>query len=173
MTQHSEAINACEASGSFKYEPSTGLIFRLVSAGRGKAGSVAGRKNSAGYIDIQYHGRRYAAHRLAWLLVHGRWPSNQIDHINGERSDNRLSNIRECTHAENHQNRALRSDNKSGCPGVYWAKHASKWCARIKVKGSPRRLIGYFDSVETASDAYLAAKRELHTFAPEVRKGGC
>jgi len=173
MTGNDDRINAEEARRSFEYDAETGLIRWLRNAGSVKAGTVVKSLSSKGYVHLQYRGRRYSAHRLAWLMVHGRWPLHEIDHINGDPADNRLANLRECTHAENHQNRAIRSDNTSGCPGVYWAKHANRWCARIKVKGLPRRLVGYFASFDEAAQAYREAKRNMHTFAPEVRAGGC
>ncbi|WBK39668.1 hypothetical protein [Xanthomonas phage L522] len=103
------------------YDPATGELRWKVARGRHgnacKAGSVAGSVNSRGYIQVGVHGRLYQAHRLAWLLHHGAWPSQQIDHIDRDRTNNRIDNLRECSNSENQQNVGKRSDNKSGVQG--------------------------------------------------------
>ena len=114
-----------------------------------------------GYCIIRLDDRLYTAHRLAWLYVHGQWPTHQLDHINGNRQDNRLCNLRPATNAENAQNRTRKS-NTSGFPGV--RKTNSKWTAEIKVNYKPIRL-GRFDSPEAAYAAYLEAKRKYHPFS--------
>lgn len=125
------------------------------------AGSVAGRStNSDGYKQITIAGRFYKAHRLAWFYVHGEWP-NQIDHINGIRSDNRLCNLRNVNSQQNTQNqRNPHRNNSSGFLGVI-KRPNGRYQAEIRVNGR-KRFIGTFDTAEEASLAYISAKRDLH-----------
>jgi hypothetical protein len=110
------------------------------------------------YIGIRLDNVLYLAHRLAWFYSYGKWPVDQIDHINGDRTDNRLINLREATNAENAQNKRIRA-GKSGFCGV--RKENSKWLAEIKVNYKPIR-IGLFNTPEEAHQAYIAAKRKFH-----------
>jgi hypothetical protein len=114
-----------------------------------------------GYVCIRIDNILYTAHRLAWLYVHGNWPAHQLDHINKNRSDNRLCNLREATNAENAQNRK-RSDNKTGYTGVN--QENNKWKAEIKLNYKTIRL-GLFETPEEAYSAYLSAKHGLHPFS--------
>lgn len=132
------------------------------------AGSIAGCKHGAGYLKIGIDGRLYLAHRLAWLFVYGRWPEDQIDHINGNKSDNRITNLREASTAENHQNMPTPSNNRSGHIGVHWDRFTGRWMAQIRVAGKTKTL-GRFDTVAEAAGAYRQAKAKLHGFQPQVR----
>lgn len=152
------------------YDPDTGVFTWLANRGRkAKTGGMAGSINTCGHRQIKIGGRAYMAHRLAWLYVHGAWPKDQTDHINGVRDDNRIANLREATQSENNQNVAMYSNNTSGFIGVSWFPATMKWKAQIKVNGGVKH-IGYFDMPEAAHAAYLAAKAELHTFNPCVRE---
>ena len=111
---------------------------------------------------------RLQTHRVVWALAHGRWPENQIGHINGDRSDNRIANLREATHAENQHNAKKRINNASGYTGVSWIERAGKWRVRINV-AKHEIYLGRFDDLNTARRTYLAAKRILHPFAPTPR----
>lgn len=130
-------------------------------------GSVAGSPNRDGYIHIKINGRLYGAHRLAWFYVHGEWPKYHIDHINGLRADNRLCNLREVTHAENHQNRRSHKGSSSKYVGVSYYKQLRKYIAYISVSGK-RHHLGYFATEEEAYATYCAAKRLLHPFSPDL-----
>ena len=151
------------------YDPETGIFLWKVTTKRVSAGGVAGSLDVSGYHCMRLSGRMYRAHRLAWLYVHGKWPENEIDHINGVRSDNRISNLRDATTAENRQNHATRRDNTSTVPGVDWHKGVQKWRVRIRVPGK-RITVGFFKNIEDASAARARAKAELHTFQPFDRE---
>ena len=115
------------------YSPETGIFtWKVSTAHRVKVGDVAGSQNGLGYLSIQLQSRPQLAHRLAWLYVYGSWPKDQLDHINRNRSDNRISNLREVSNKQNMQNASKPSNNTSGHPGVYWHKQRSKWVAQIK-----------------------------------------
>jgi hypothetical protein len=143
------------------YDPETGAFTWLATAGKARAGGRAGDALSHGYNRIGIDGHVYLAHRLAWFYVYGIWPSGEIDHINGNRIDNRMVNLRDVPRRLNRENlRSARSDNQTGVLGV--AKNGkSSWQARIKVNGV-RHSLGTYGSPEEAHQAYLKAKRKLH-----------
>lgn len=147
------------------YSPETGEIrWRVNRGGTARADSVAGTPNGDGYRKIHIAGRRYFVHRLVWVYVYGRWPVNQIDHINMDKDDNRIVNLREATNAENHGNqRKARTDNRTGLLGASWNKEAKKFHAQIQLDGKTKHL-GYHRTAEEAHQAYIKAKRELHPF---------
>lgn len=144
-----------------KYEPETGLFtWRAAPSNVVKAGSIAGGLMNRGYIFIKIDYVAYLAHRLAWLYVTGKWPENDVDHKDGNRTNNRFNNLRDVARTLNVQNlRSPRKDNKSGFLGV--SKDGSGWKAQIQVN-KQKRHIGQFTSPELAHAAYLKAKRELH-----------
>lgn len=144
------------------YDPETGVFTNRTNRQRARAGTVAGAIVSNGYRGITLEYYPFMAHRLVWLYVYGRWPAGTIDHINGDRADNRLENLRDVSHAENMQNlRGPVSRNKSGFLGVSQLRRNGKWAAFIKLNGKSRNL-GSYDTPEDASRAYLIAKRRLH-----------
>jgi hypothetical protein len=146
------------------YNHETGIFTRRITLGATAiAGSVTSAATDAhGYRRVMVDGRRYPAHRLAWLHFHGVWPADQIDHINGSRSDNRIANLRAVTQLVNIQNqRTARRNNASGFLGVSWVKDRSKWRAQIMVSGAVLK-IGHFTTPEAAHAAYIEAKRRLH-----------
>jgi hypothetical protein len=107
-------------------------------------------------------------HRVAWALKTGAWPLEEVDHRNGDGYDNRFSNLRLGTHAENQQNRIARYDNASGLVGATWNKGDEKWQAQIFVGGRSHYL-GQFNTPEAAHAAYLEAKQRLHPYQPVPR----
>lgn len=144
------------------YDPETGVfIWREQTAQSTKIGSVAGNLNKLGYIRIRFLKRGWMAHRLAWRIVHGVWPANQLDHINGVKSDNRLVNLREATDSENQRNTPLDVTNTSGFKGIVWHKRNKKWMASCRVNRKKVHL-GYFLTPEAASTAYLEFARHNH-----------
>jgi hypothetical protein len=147
-----------------RYDAATGLFFNLVHrSSRAPIGANAGSKGRNGYRYISIDGRSYLAHRLAWLYVNGEWPSEQVDHVNGDRGDNRIANLRLATPSENGQNRKRPlSSNRVGLLGVFVDK--GRFVARICANGRTKHL-GTFDSAEAAHEAYLLAKQEMHPFS--------
>lgn len=150
------------------YDPEMGYFTRKVRRGRCLAGVVAGTLSDTGYIKIWFEGRLYRAHRLAWLYMTGEWPNSEIDHINGNRSDNRWVNLRSALPHQNRQNALIIPNNSSGYIGVSWNSDRGKWQVRIQHLGKTKWL-GYFDNKEDARTAYLLAKKEIHTFQPIPR----
>ncbi|GJH22455.1 HNH endonuclease [Caballeronia novacaledonica] len=152
------------------YDPATGHFTRKSGRGGTVTGSRAGTLRR-GYIWISVNNKLYVAHRLAWLYVHGRWPKEQIDHINMVKSDNRIENLREATYSENGRNRPIPKSNKSGYRGVCFHKQFQKWNANIHHHGKHYSL-GLFDSPEEASRAYQRAAQQLHgSFIPLAEEG--
>ena len=161
-------LTAEEVRQLLDYDPSTGELRWKVSRGRAKAGGIAGSKTSQGYREITVNRQRFFVHRLIWLMTHGRLPKEELDHINGQRSDNRLENLRECSRVENLQNlRGKRRNAKTPYMGVIknskGRKGQPRWSAAIRVN-KKRIYIGSFDTPEEAHEAYLNKKRELHRF---------
>lgn len=148
------------------YDPATGEFRWRQDRPRCREGQIAGHAHCQGYRGIRVDGRAYLAHRLAWLYVHGAWPKDQIDHINGNRADNRIANLRECTNALNCQNVRAHRDSTSKYPGVSLADHArgKPWLATICVAGK-KKYLGHHETEELAFSAYRLAKRELHQLA--------
>lgn len=151
------------------YDQGTGEFRWRIQASNGvKPGDVAGSIGPYGYRRLQIGGKCYKAHRVAWLMVHGVNAPKGIDHINGKPDDNRMCNLRLANQFENLQNTAMRRNNTSGYPGVYWFKPLKKWRAKIMCNRKEYAL-GQFDSAEDAAEAYRKAKAKLHTFQPVVR----
>jgi HNH endonuclease/AP2 domain len=150
--------------GIINYNPDTGIFTRIKTTRNVKSGDVAGHLTIHGYIAICVGGRKYSAHRLAWLYMTGEWPKDQIDHINCVRNDNRFVNLREATNSANQQNiKNPRSDNKSGLLGAFFDPKSNKYTSRIKIN-KKRFYIGTFNTANEAHQAYLNAKSEHHPF---------
>lgn len=152
------------------YDPETGQFTWLRRPGSDRCtntwntrfvGTVAGSINDQGYRVICIDRSDYRAHRLAWLYVSGEWPPAEIDHINGDRADNRIANLRQASRAENMRNCRKRRDNTSGRKGVSWDNRDRKWYAKIKVN-SKDTYLGVFDCPDEAAAAYEAAAERLH-----------
>lgn len=156
-------VTAARLRELLHYDAETGVFSRLVALRGGRRGPIRPSASGNGYQYISVDGNSCLAHRLAWLYVHGAWPVEDIDHINGVRTDNRLCNLRSVARYVNNQNRhRVRSDNvASGATGVSWHIHSRKWRARIWLQGVEHR-VGLFDTIEEASAAYVTAKRRLH-----------
>ena len=124
----------------FSYDHASGEFLCRKARGNLKVGDVAGTVDYQGYVRISISGRRYRAHRLVWLYVYGIMPDTEIDHINGIKNDNRLSNLRLATRAQNETNKGKQRNNKSGYKGVSWDKENNKWTALITINRKQKYL---------------------------------
>lgn len=125
------------------YNPDTGDFIWKVRRPRRNPGDVAGSPHNRGYHKVAVAGKYYQAHRLAFLFMTGDWPTGVVDHINGNKLDNRWENIRDVTQSENMANQSLYKSNKSGVPGVTWDPRRAGWIAIIKFRKETRWL-GFF-----------------------------
>lgn len=144
------------------YDPETGLFTRkIVRTSRG-----TGWPDKMGYLYIMVDAKTHSVHRLAWLYMTGEWPMHEIDHIDGDKANNRFANLRDIPRSANMQNEVrARITSTSGYAGVSFRKDRGKWIATIRT--GPRgkiksRRLGSFDSAEEAHLAYLEAKRKEH-----------
>ncbi len=167
-------ITAAELRAILHYDPETGIFTwreRPLSHFAAKGSWIywnarfsmkpAGIIDSRRYVRVSINNRTYEIHRLAWLYVTGKWPSEQIDHINLDRADNRFCNLREATRSQNSANTSKRIDNSSGAKGVYWSRKTKKWRAQIGHKGK-RIHLGLFNEKEAAAAAYERAAKTIH-----------
>lgn len=146
------------------YDPETGLFRWRVARPRVRAGKPIGSKAAGGYLRFSVLGRSYLAHTLAWLYVYGEFPpaKHDIDHVNGDRTDNRIVNLRIATRSQNLANGAKR---RAGLKGVYFHKAKQKWHARLQKDGHVHSL-GYYATEQEAHEAYrLWAVRAHGQFA--------
>lgn len=146
----------------FDYDQDIGVMTRKIKTGRNtRAGQQVGSKDMHGYKTVRIGPTSFKLHRLCWFYVHGHWPAGDIDHLNGDRSDNRFTNLRDVPRCVNLQNqRVATSQNKStGVLGVYPSK--KRFTAALSIDGRKKSL-GTFDTVDLAHAAYLNAKRVFH-----------
>lgn len=155
----SGVLTQAQLKGLLHYDPDTGAFTAKTARGRVRAGDVVGWIVD-GYRRVGVNRRQYQAHRLAFLYMTGELPTLDVDHINGDRADNRWCNLREVSRTVNMENlRAAHADSGSGLLGAFRA--GNRWCSKIRVAGNTRHL-GSFATAQEAHCAYLAAKRELH-----------
>jgi len=146
-----EQINQERLKELLHYDPETGVFkWKIAISYRIRVGDVAGCFDDDGYIKIVMFNKAYRAHRLVWLYVHGKFPEDCMDHINGIKDDNRIINLRAVTHAENNKNLPLRKDNTSGYIGVGWDKGKNKW--RVSISNV------HYGRFKSKSDAIARAK---------------
>ena len=144
------------------YNEYTGIFVWLPSTDKRKAIGIAGKDDGGGYLRIPYKGKRYKLHRLVFLYMYGSFPLEDVDHINGNKADNSLSNLREVSRHTNSKNRKLPNTNTSGHIGVYLHKPTRKWQARIMVDGKSKSL-GLFINKNEAIKKRIEAQ-ELTNF---------
>jgi hypothetical protein len=167
-----EVLNQEFLKSILEYNPKTGIFTWIKIYHKSMIGKKAGSKLDTGYIKIEINDINYSAHRLAWLYMMGKWPKNQIDHINGIRDDNRFCNLREATGTENQGNKKLNKNNTSGYRGVSWNKNSKKWESRLKVNDK-RIYLGSFNSKKEAALAYNRAALEYFgefAYLNEIKK---
>lgn len=151
-------------SNHLKYDPETGHFFwfnptSLKSKRGWFAGSLYGKK---GYLGFRVFWEKYYAHRLAWALSYGECPAElEIDHVNGNKADNRLSNLRLATASQNQHNKTAYKNNSSGVKGVNRDGKSGRWRAKFNLQGK-RHELGLFDSLDAARDAVVRARSEAH-----------
>lgn len=143
------------------YNSDTGVFVRKLKQTGVKQGKVSGSLTNEKYKVTSIDRKTYKCHRLAWLYMTGEFPNGQIDHINGNRSDNRFCNLRDVSKQQNIQNQrtAQRSNKSTGVLGTF--KNGKKFAARIS-HGNIKKYLGTYPTIEEASKAYIAAKRDLH-----------
>ena len=137
------------------------------------ADKPAGSMHKTGYRHVTWMGKVHKAHRLIFLMHHGYLPP-EVDHINGDRADNRIENLRAANRSENQCNRGALSSNTSGHPGVSWHKKSKAWTVRV-MKNGKQRLIGYFKDLELAALVSAEARAKFHgQFAHQIPpRTGC
>lgn len=141
-----------------------GSIVRTTNAARGprtEGKRIDNFNSDSGYMQLRIGDRMYRAHRVVWFLHYGEQPPEYIDHINGDRTDNRPENLRKACHSTNLANSKRSTRNTSGVKGVHWSKAAGKWVAKVGFKGE-QRIAGYFDDIAEAEIAVRQLREQLH-----------
>jgi len=158
VSEKEKVITQLRVRELFKYSVISGKLVRKINvSSNAKAGDIIESvTNTDGYVYVGIDGYTYAAHRIIWLYVHGTFPKGQIDHINHNRTDNRIENLRVVTNRENHQNRAIK--NKSGHTGVTLDDKKNRWKSQVSILGKTR-CIGTYKTVEEAICARKAADK--------------
>lgn len=149
-----------ELKSLLNYDPETGVFTWVKSSGRAKSGDVAGRI-SHGYRRIPVNGKCHMAHRLAWLIMVGEEPEHEIDHANGDKLDNRFSNLRAATRKQNATNRGAMKNSKTGIKNVCYIAWRKKYKVQMKI-GDKVKHIGYFDCLELAALVASEHRAKLH-----------
>ena len=156
----------------FEYDPHAGQFIRKTSSGtRWRAGQIAGTFDKNKYRQIKIDGKVYKEHRLVWLYVYGVWPDGEIDHIDRNPNNNKLSNLRTVSRKENAENIAVHKDNVSKFKGVTFDKRKSVWFARI-MHNKVAYHLGTYKSPEEASLAYIKAAKRFHRYNAACTKQG-
>lgn len=150
MNKNEDLLSASDVRSALDYSPAHGTFTWICRpTNRIPAGSPAGCVDRRkGYVHIGIKRMKFSAHRLAWLYMTGEWPTQEIDHINGVRSDNRFGNLREVSTAVNGRNRELRKDNKTKLPGISWCSSEHKW--RVQISTTNGRIRRRFDDLNDA-----------------------
>jgi len=148
----------------FDYDPLTGIVTRRTARSNRPAGEVVGSIDGKGYLHVSVGKRFIRLHRLAWFMYFGTLPA-ALDHINGDRRDNRLTNLRPCNQHQNSGNTGLSRHNTSGVKGVSYNNRTHFWHAQIKINGK-QTYLGRFTTKDEAALAYdIAAIRHFGPFA--------
>lgn len=147
---------------SFTYHKESGLFFnaRDKNGNGGIKGMIAGYMHHKGYVYLCIKNIRLCAHRVAWFLEKGYWPSDFIDHLNGHRSDNRIENLREANNTQNMHNRKINHNNSSGVKGVCWLSKKQVWL--VQVRFNKKTYSKTFKELEDAKDYADQLRKDLH-----------
>jgi hypothetical protein len=151
-----------ELKALFHYDPDTGVFTHLQTRGKGKKGQKVGKLNFTGYIEMRVFNKLFGAHRLAVLYMTGELPvlPFTVDHINGDRADNRWSNLRVADYRQQSWNSPAHHHNQSGLKGAWPCKQTGRWVSMLQ--DGPRRIwLGRFDTAEEAHKAWMKAATEL------------
>jgi hypothetical protein len=144
----------------FEYDPDTGVFKNRISRGRAKAEARAGSETGHGYRKIVVDYKKYYEHHLAWLITHGNLPEGEMDHVDGNRSNNAIGNLRLATRTQNNANNGCWATGVSGLRGVYLdLRRPHKWFSKIQV-GGQQIYLGEYNTPEEARAAYLEAAHE-------------
>lgn len=144
------------------YNHETGVFTRIESNRTDRLGKQPGSRNTKGHIQIRLDGTLYVAHRLAWLYMNGGFPVNQLDHIDGDKTNNKITNLREATNKQNQENVPLQVNNTSGYRGVSFDKRLKKFRAYV-CHNRQKITLGLFDTAELAASAAKKARDQLFT----------
>jgi hypothetical protein len=151
-----------ELKSQVNYDQETGIFtWKVRNSNRIRIGDQAGNYHNGGYIEMQLLGQRHLAHRLAWLYVYGYTPK-LIDHIDGNKLNNKISNLREASYSENAYNSKIRSDNKSGVRCVSWDKVRQSWEVRVKIDGKLKHF-GNYKELDDAAKVAKKIRKEHHS----------
>lgn len=144
------------------YDPDTGIFTRIESNRVDRLGKQAGSCNTKGHIQIRLDGTLYVAHRLVWLYMTGEFPINQLDHIDGDKTNNKIANLREATNKQNQENVPLQVNNTSGYRGVSFDKRLKKFRAYV-CHNRQQITLGFFITAELAAAAAKKARDQFFT----------
>ncbi|EAV1528679.1 endonuclease [Salmonella enterica] len=161
------------------YNPENGVLTAKVNFSGRQAGSVIGSQTWQGYYAFSLFGKKCFAHRLAWLLHYGEWPSQPIDHINGIQTDNSIRNLRLCSLSQNQFNKPTQKNNTTGVKGVYWNKRDKRYVASVQFNGK-KYSAGHHKDIDSAKEAVMKLREKLageftnhgeFELAAQLRKG--
>jgi len=154
----------------FTYDGKSGKLFwKIRKSIRNTVGQEVGKLSDTGYKVVSIDYCRYRVHRIIWFMNYGKWP-NEIDHINHNRTDNRLENLRDVGRKINGKNQSLSKNNKSGYSGVYWSKREQKWKVEIKVDFK-KICLGTFKNLKDAVTVRKQAEIDYGFHKNHGRKG--
>lgn len=145
----------------FEYNEQTGILYWSVNKGRATKGDIAGTNHNKGYLSVQIDKTAYLLHRVIWCIYYGQWPSKFIDHIDLNKKNNKINNLRLATRANNCQNHARRIDSNSSIKGVTWHVRLNKWQARVQIDNK-RVHLGYFHNLMDAEKRITDVRSNLH-----------
>lgn len=167
MSRKTDGLSYERAIEVLRYDTENGVLERRFKNGEWR---ICGHKpDHHGYGQVSIDGKKYKTHRLIWLMVHGSFPEHEIDHIDRDKMNNRIRNLRSVTAAENKHNTGLRRNNSSGYLGVSYHRQTNNYRAQIHVKGKSITL-GYFDTAEEAFLTYQLAKIQYHPTSPVAQQ---